>query len=319
MKKIGILSSGGDASGMNAAIRAVVRSVIYNGEEVFGIYDGYKGLMEGDIVKMDVSSVADIIHKGGTILRTSRSDEFKTTEGRKKAIDKINEFGLDAVVVLGGDGSARGALELTKAGIPTFLIPCTIDNDMGYTDFTIGFMTACENVVDAISKIRDTSGSHGRANVIEVMGRRCGDLAVYSGLSGGAESFIIPEMPYDIDAIAEKVINGTKRGKKHHIIVLSEGVGNAYEISETLQEKTGVDTKVSVLGYIQRGGTPTSFDRILAAKFGARVVELIMSSKSGLAIGSKNNKIIEMEIEEALNIPKTLDGEMYNLVQRLSI
>ncbi|NLM05684.1 MAG: 6-phosphofructokinase [Tissierellia bacterium] len=319
MKKIGILSSGGDAPGMNAAIRSIVRSTIYNGGEIYGIYDGYKGLMEGAIEEMNVSSVADIIHRGGTILRTSRSKEFMTEDGLKRAVNVAKVYDLDGIIVIGGDGSGRGALSLAKEGIKTFLIPSTIDNDLGYTDYTVGFMTAVENVVDAISKIRDTSGSHGRANVIEVMGRRCGDLAIYSGLAGGAESIIIPEMPYDLAQISKTVLRGVRRGKKHHIIVLSEGVGNAYDIAKEVQENTGVDTKVSVLGYIQRGGTPSSFDRILAANLGARAVELVFSGRGNMAIGTKDGAIMEMDLEEALNTKKDLDGEVYNLVERLSI
>lgn len=319
MKRIGILSSGGDAPGMNAAIRSVVRTAIYNGDIIFGIMDGYRGLMEGRLEEWNVSSVADIIHRGGTVLKTSRSDEFRTEEGQKRAMNVVDVYDLDALVILGGDGSARGGLELAKRGLKCFVIPCTIDNDLGYTDYTIGFMTAVENVVDAISKIRDTSGSHGRANVIEVMGRHCGDIALYAGLSGGAESFIIPEMPYDMDSICKKVLQGKDRGKRHHIIVLSEGVGNAYEIAETIQEKTGVDTKVSILGYLQRGGTPSSFDRILASQMGSRAVELIDSGSESRAIGVKDNRIIDMKIEDALLVPKRLDGEMYGLLQRLSI
>ncbi len=319
MKRIGVLSSGGDAPGMNAAIRSVVRTAIYNGDVIFGIMDGYKGLMEGRLEEWNVSSVADIIHRGGTVLKTSRSEEFKTEEGQKRAMNVADVYDLDALIVLGGDGSARGAIELSNRGLKTFVIPCTIDNDLGYTDYTIGFMTAVENVVDAISKIRDTSGSHGRANVIEVMGRHCGDIAIYAGLAGGAESFIIPEMPYDLDSICQKVLKGKERDKRHHIIVLSEGVGNAYDIAEKVQEKTGVDTKVSILGYLQRGGTPSSFDRILASQMGSRAVELVDSGSNSRAIGVRDNKIFDLKIEEALTVPKRLDGEMYGLLQRLSI
>lgn len=319
MKRIGVLSSGGDAPGMNAAIRSVVRTAIYNGDVIFGIMDGYKGLMEGRLEEWNVSSVADIIHRGGTVLKTSRSEEFKTEEGQKRAMNVADVYDLDALIVLGGDGSARGAIELSNRGLKTFVIPCTIDNDLGYTDYTIGFMTAVENVVDAISKIRDTSGSHGRANVIEVMGRHCGDIAIYAGLAGGAESFIIPEMPYDLDSICQKVLKGKERDKRHHIIVLSEGVGNAYDIAEKVQEKTGVDTKVSILGYLQRGGTPSSFDRILASQMGSRAVELVDSGSNSRAIGVRDNKIFDLKVEEALTVPKRLDGEMYGLLQRLSI
>lgn len=319
MKTIGILTSGGDAPGMNAAIRAVVRAGIYHGYKVLGIRQGYSGLINGDIYDMNLSSVADIIHRGGTMLRSARSEEFMTEEGFKKALNIIDVFNIDGLVVLGGDGTLRGAAELSKAGVPTIGIPCTIDNDCGYTDYTVGFYTAVETVVDAISKIRDTSTSHGRANVIEVMGRHCGDIALYAGLAGGAESIIVPEVEFDIDKVCKKAVQGKNRGKLHHIIVLAEGVGNAYDVSKSIEEKTGIDTRVTILGYIQRGGTPTSFDRILASKMGDKAVELIGGNKSGRALGVKCNKIIDLEINEALNVKKEFDIEMYKTTKILSI
>lgn len=319
MKTIGILTSGGDAPGMNAAIRAVVRSGIYNGFKVLGIKQGYKGLIEGDLYEMNLSSVADIIHRGGTMLRSARSKQFMTEEGFKKALNIIDVFDIDGLIVLGGDGTLKGARELSKAGVPTIGIPCTIDNDCGYTDYTIGFYTAVETVVDAISKIRDTSTSHGRANVIEVMGRHCGDIALYAGLAGGAESIIVPEIKFNIDDVCKKALQGKNRGKLHHIIVLAEGVGNAYDVSKSIEEKAGIDTRVTILGYIQRGGTPTSFDRILGSKMGDRAVELLMEDKKGRALGIKCNRIIDLDIDEALNIEKQFDKEMYNTAKILSI
>lgn len=319
MKTIGVLTSGGDAPGMNAAIRAVVRTGIYNNFRIMGIRQGYSGLINGEIDDMNLSSVADIIHRGGTMLRSARSDEFKTEEGFKKALNVLDVFGIDGLVVLGGDGTLKGAKELSNAGIPTIGIPCTIDNDCGYSDFTIGFYTAVETVVDAISKIRDTSTSHGRANVIEVMGRNCGDIALYSGLAGGAESIIIPEVALDIDEVAKRALQGKNRGKLHHIIVLAEGVGNAYDISKLIVDKTGIDTRVTILGYIQRGGTPTSFDRIIASKMGNKAIELLKEGKSGRALGIKCNNIIDLEINEALSIEKSFDLEMYNTAKTLSI
>lgn len=319
MKTIGILTSGGDAPGMNAAIRAVVRSGIYNGFKVLGIKQGYKGLIEGDLYEMNLSSVADIIHRGGTMLRSARSKQFMTEEGFKKALNIIDVFDIDGLIVLGGDGTLKGARELSKAGVPTIGIPCTIDNDCGYTDYTIGFYTAVETVVDAISKIRDTSTSHGRANVIEVMGRHCGDIALYAGLAGGAESIIVPEIKFNIDDVCKKALQGKNRGKLHHIIVLAEGVGNAYDVSKSIEEKAGIDTRVTILGYIQRGGTPTSFDRILGSKMGDRAVELLMEDKKGRALGIKCNRIIDLDIDEALNIEKQFDEEMYNTAKILSI
>ena len=319
MKTIGVLTSGGDAPGMNAAIRAVVRSGIYNDFKIMGIKQGYSGLIDGNIEEMNLSSVADIIHRGGTMLRSARSDEFKTQEGFKKALNILDVFGIDGLVVLGGDGTLKGAGKLSDAGIPTIGIPCTIDNDCGYSDYTIGFYTAVETVVDAISKIRDTSTSHGRANVIEVMGRNCGDIALYAGLAGGAESIIVPEKEFDIDDVAKRALQGKNRGKLHHIIILAEGVGNAYDISNQIIEKTGIDTRVTILGYIQRGGTPTSFDRIMASKMGSKAIDLLKEGKFSRALGMKCNSIIDLDINEALNIKKSLDLDMYNTAKVLSI
>lgn len=319
MKTIGILTSGGDAPGMNAAIRAVVRTGIYNNVRMMGIRQGFNGLINGDIDDMDLSSVADIIHRGGTMLKTARSDDFKTKEGFKKALNVLEVFGIEGLVVLGGDGTLKGAKALSDAGIPTIGIPCTIDNDLNYTDYSIGFFTAVETVVDAIGKLRDTSSSHGRANVVEVMGRHCGDIALYAGIAGGAESIIVPEVEFNIDEVCKKVMKGRNRGKLHHIIVLAEGVGNAYEIANTIIEKTDTDTKVTILGHIQRGGTPTAYDRILASEMGRKAIELLLENKSGRAIGIKCNKIMDLDITEALNKEKIFDIAMYNNAQILSI
>lgn len=319
MKTIAILTSGGDAPGMNAAIRAIVRTGIYYGVRMMGIREGYHGLINGDIDDMSLSSVADIIHRGGTMLRSSRSDEFQTEAGFNKALDVIDIFKIDGLIVLGGDGTLRGARELYDAGIPTIGIPCTIDNDLGYTDFTIGFLTAVETVVEAISKLRDTSTSHGRANIIEVMGRRCGDIALYAGLAGGGESIIVPEVELDIDGICKKVINGKNRGKLHHLIILAEGVGDAYEMSKEIKSKTGLDTRVTILGHIQRGGTPTTFDRLMASEMGRKSVELLLDGKFGRALALKCNGIIDLDINEALNLKKEFKIDMYNTAQILSI
>lgn len=319
MKTIGILTSGGDAPGMNAAIRAVVRTGIYNNIRMMGIRQGFNGLINGDIDDMELSSVADIIHRGGTVLKTARSEEFKTKEGFKKAINVLKVFGIDGLVVLGGDGTLQGAKALSDAGIPTIGIPCTIDNDLNYTDYSIGFFTAVETVVEAMGKLRDTSSSHGRANVVEVMGRHCGDIALYSGLAGGAESIIVPEVEFNIDEVCRKVMQGRNRGKLHHIIVLAEGVGNAYEIASTIEETTDTETKVTILGHIQRGGTPTSFDRILASEMGRKSIRLLLDNKSGRALGIKCNKLVDLDITEALKAEKEFDMEIYNNAKILSI
>lgn len=319
MKTIGLLTSGGDAPGMNAALRAVVRAGIFNNVRMMGIKDGYEGLINGNIDDMDLVSVAGIIHKGGTILRTARSDEFVTEEGFKKALNVIDVFNLDGIVVMGGDGSFKGAKALSDAGIPTIGIPCTIDNDLAYTDYSIGFLTAVETVVDALAKIRDTTSSHGRANVIEVMGRRCGDIALYSGIASGAESIIVPEIDFDLEKLCEKALKGKNRGKQHIIIVLAEGAGNPYNIAEEIISKTGIETKVTVLGYIQRGGRPTVMDRLYASEMGKRAVELLIAGKSGRALGVKCNNIIDMDISEALMIKKEFDVDLYKTAEILSI
>ncbi|MGO1368620.1 MAG: 6-phosphofructokinase [Senegalia sp. (in: firmicutes)] len=319
MKTIGVLTSGGDAPGMNAAIRAVVRTAIYNGVRVLGIKQGYNGLINGDIREMELSSVADIIHRGGTKLRTARSEEFKTEEGRKKALNILEVFGIDGLVVIGGDGSFKGAQKLNEMGLPTIGIPGTIDNDLGYTDYTIGFDTAVNTVLDAVSKLRDTSTSHGRANIIEVMGRHCGDIALYSGLAGGAESVIIPEVGYEVDSVCKKLLQGKNRGKLHSIIMIAEGVGNAVQLGKEIEEKTGIETRVTVLGHIQRGGSPTANDRILASKMGAEAVNLLLKGETCKVVGIKDNKIISMNTYEALKVKSHLDEEMYTLTKILSI
>lgn len=319
MIRIGVVTSGGDAPGMNAAIRSVIRTSIYNNLNVLGIKKGYNGLLNGEIEEMNLSSVADIIHRGGTMLRSARCKEFETEEGVEKALNVIRVFGIEGLIVLGGDGTFRGAQKLQEKGVPVICIPCTIDNDMGYTDYTIGFMTAVETVVDAIGKIRDTSASHGRANIVEVMGRNCGDIALYAGVAGGAESIIIPEVEFDIDDVCKKIIQGRNRGKLHHIIALAEGTGNAYEVAEEIEKKTGNETRVTILGHIQRGGSPTSFDRIMASKMGHKAVDLLIQGKSGKALGIKCNEIIDMDLDKALKAEKKLDMEMYDMAKILSI
>lgn len=318
MKTIGILTSGGDAPGMNSAIRAAVRTALNNGMRVKGIRNGYDGLMKGDIYEMNVSSVADIIHKGGTILGTARSTEFKNAEGQKRGAQILKDYGIEGLIVIGGDGSFKGAKALSDLGIKTIGIPGTIDNDMGYTDFTIGFFTAIETVTDAIGKLRDTSSSHGRAVVIEVMGRNCGDLALFSGLAGGAESIIVPEHKFSIDEIVEKVNHGRKRGKLHHLIVLAEGVGNPYTVAKEVEERSGVETKVTVLGHVQRGGSPSSADRLLGSIMGATAAELLNEEKTNIALGYTNGKINQVSIDEAVSVNSDFNEDLYRLANKLS-
>ncbi|WP_326911588.1 6-phosphofructokinase [Sedimentibacter sp. MB31-C6] len=319
MKKLGVLTSGGDAPGMNAAIRSVVRYGIYNNINVIGIKNGYKGLIDNESIEMNLSSVADIIHRGGTILGSARSKEFQEEEGLKKALNNIKYLGIDGMVVIGGDGTFRGAQQLCESGIPTIGIPGTIDNDLPYTQYTLGFFTALTTVLESVEKIRDTSSSHGRTNVIQVMGRNCGDIALYAGLAGGAEMVILPEVPYNIDEVCDKIMQGRARGKKHSIIILAEGAGEAKDISEKIREKTGVGTRYSVLGYTQRGGTPSAFDRLLGSQMGARAVELLKNSAENKLLGIRGNEIFDMDIEEALSKEKEFDLSTYELTKILSI
>lgn len=319
MKRIGILTSGGDAPGMNAAIRAVVRVAIYNGLKVSGIKRGYQGLLDADIEDMDISSVGDIIHRGGTKLLTARCDEFRTLEGQKRGAEILKMFNIDGLVVIGGDGSFNGAKKLSDLGFPTVGIPGTIDNDLQYTDYTIGFDTALNTVVNAITNIRDTSSSHGRVNIIEVMGRHCGDIALYAGIAGGAESIIIPEVEHISDDVCRRLLQSKKRGKLHNIILLAEGVGKPYELAEEITQKTELDVRVTIMGHLQRGGSPTAFDRVLASRMGEHAVHLLMEGKMARAIGMKGNEIVDFDITEALAMPKILDTKLYDLAQKLSI
>ena len=319
MKRIAVLTSGGDAPGMSAAIRAIVRYSIYKGIQVFGIERGYKGLMEGDIKEMLVPSVGDIIHRGGTILRSARCLEFLEEEGRARAINILNVFKIDGLVAIGGDGTFRGAQKLSDAGFPVIGVPGTIDNDLAYTDYTIGFDTALNTVLDAVSKLRDTTSSHERVSVIEVMGRGCGDIALYAGLGGGAEEIIVPETDYDIDNICRKIIASTNRGKTQSIILVAEGVGSADDICKQIQEKTGLESRTTVLGHIQRGGSPTAKDRILASEFGAHAVQCLIDGKSSRVVGIRDNKIIDLDIDEALSMKNKFNEQMYELTKILSI
>lgn len=319
MKTIAVLTSGGDSPGMNAAVRAVVRSAIYHDCKVLGVNRGYRGLIDGDLFEMNLASVGDIIHRGGTILRSARCDEFRTEEGRNKALTVLKVFGIDGLVVIGGDGSFMGAQKLSELGFPAIGIPGTIDNDLAYTDYTIGFDTALNTVIDAISKLRDTSSSHERVSILEVMGRHCGDIALYAGLAGGAEIIIIPEVGYNEDEVYKKLIQTRNRGKKHSIIMLAEGVGGAQELSDKIKEKTGLESRYTILGHIQRGGSPSASDRILASQMGAKAVELLLEGKSSKVVGIKNNEIIDMDIHEALAIERKLNKNLHNLVNVLSI
>ncbi|WP_174729561.1 6-phosphofructokinase [Mesobacillus harenae] len=319
MKRIGVLTSGGDAPGMNAAVRAVVRKAIFQNIEVYGVYGGYAGLMGGNIKKLELGSVGDIIHRGGTVLYSARSEEFKTKEGQQKGIEQLKKFGIDGLVVIGGDGSYRGAKALTEQGYPCVGVPGTIDNDIPGTEFTIGFDTALNTVIDAIDKIRDTATSHERTFVIEVMGRNAGDIALWAGLAGGAETILIPEEKHSMEEIAERLKKGQERGKKHSIIVVAEGVMSGVDFGREIEKLTDFDTRVSVLGHMQRGGSPTAFDRVLASRLGARAVELLIEGNGGRAVGMEKNQMVDYDIIEALAKEHHLDLNLYKLSKELSI
>ena len=318
MKKIAILTSGGDAPGMNACIRACVRSAINSGMEVYGVERGYFGLVNNNIFQMNTHSVCDIVQRGGTILKTARCLEFKFPETRKKAADNLKALGIEGLVVIGGDGSFTGAKFLSdENGINVVGIPGTIDNDLAYTDYTLGFDTAVNTVLWAINNLRDTMTSHDRVSLVKVMGRRCGDIALYSGICGGAEYILVPEIPYDIQAIAEDIKKSKEKGKTSNIIVLAEGAGNEQEIKTIVSVISGADVKVTTLGHIQRGGTPTMADRMLAARFGSRATELLQGGKTNRVIGIKNNKIIDLDITEALSETKQINKKLYEMANKL--
>ncbi|AGK55180.1 MAG: 6-phosphofructokinase [Bacillus sp. (in: firmicutes)] len=319
MKRIGVLTSGGDAPGMNAAVRAVVRKAIYHELEVYGIYGGYAGLISGNIQKLELGSVGDIIHRGGTMLYSARCEEFKTKEGQQKGIEQLKAHGIDGLVVIGGDGSYRGAKALTEQGFPCVGVPGTIDNDIPGTEVTIGFDTALNTVIDAIDKIRDTATSHERTFIIEVMGRDAGDIALWSGLAGGAETILIPEEKYNMDEIVDRLKKGSERGKKHSIIVIAEGVGSGVDLGKKIKEATNADVRVSVLGHMQRGGSPTAADRVLASRLSAHAVELLINNKGGRAVGMEGNRLVDYDIIEALSRKHSVDFELAKLSKELSI
>lgn len=319
MKRIGVLTSGGDSPGMNAAIRAVVRCGIEAGMEVYGISRGYEGLLDGEISQLDRNSVGDILHRGGTILKTARSERFRTEEGQLHAVNMLETFGIEGLVVIGGDGSLRGGCDLTKRGIKVMGLPGTIDNDLGYTDYTIGFDTAVTTVLDAISKIRDTSSSHERTTVIEVMGRHCGDIALHAGLAGGAEAVLIPEIEMDLNELCRKIVIGANRGKQHSIIIKAEGVGvSSQQLAETIEDRTGRETRLVVLSYLQRGGSPTYRDRMLATLTGAKAIELLREDSGSKAIGTINGEIVAFDLQQAMEQKREIDREMYDLIGVLS-
>jgi len=317
LRKIGILTSGGDSPGMNAAIRAVTRTALANGIEVVGIKDGYRGLVEGLYVPFTRSSVSETISKGGTILGSARLPEFAKEEVLMQGVAKLKENNIDALVVIGGDGTYRGADALTKHGINCIALPGTIDNDVEGTDYTIGFDTALHTVVECVDKLRDTSNSHHRCSVVEVMGNRCGDLAIYSGISCGAEILITPETGYDEEAVLEKLRYLENQGKQHAIVIVSEKTCDVKELADKVSKSTGFSGRATILGHIQRGGSPSPYDRVLASRMGAKAVELLVEGRGGECVALRNNEIISMPIEECVSLPRSNRKSFYRLFDNL--
>lgn len=319
LKKIGVLTSGGDAPGMNAAIRAVTRRAITLGMEVVGVRRGYAGLISGDFTTLTISSVGDIITRGGTMLQTARSERMKEPAGQLEALAQARSAGIEGLVVIGGDGSFKGALKLTQQGMPCVGVPGTIDNDIFGTDNTIGFDTAVNTCLDAIRKIRDTATSHNRTFVLEVMGRDSGWIALAAGLAGGAESILIPEYPIPIDEVIARLKRGAERGKKHSLIIVAEGVSSGMKVADTIKEQTGWDTRVTVLGHIQRGGSPTAVDAMLASRLGARATELLYEGQGGLFVGVLANELVTQPLENVFDKTKGVSRELVDLAETLSI
>ncbi len=320
IKTIGVLTSGGDAPGMNAAIRAVVRTGIYHGFNVMGIRKGYNGLISGEVFEMDLRRVSDIIHRGGTVLQTARCNAFKTEEGIKKGISMAQVFGIDALVVIGGDGSFRGARDLSKYGMKVIGVPGTIDNDIGCSDYTIGYDTALNTAQDALDKIRDTAYSHERCSVLEVMGRHAGYIALNAGIACGAEVILLPEKPFDFNKdIIKPILDGKNRGKKHYIVIVAEGTGGAIEMAQKIEEVTGLEARATVLGHIQRGGSPTVRDRVMASRMGAKATELLSNGIYNQVVVFKDHIVQGIEINEALEMTKTIDESMIELSKILSL
>ncbi|MBO2942568.1 6-phosphofructokinase [Paenibacillus sp. F411] len=319
VKKIAVLTSGGDSQGMNAALRAVVRSGLYHGLEVYGIQRGYQGLLNNEINKMDLRSVGDIIQRGGTVLQSARCPEFMKLEGQQRGAEILNQHGIDGLVVIGGDGSYQGANKLSKLGIKTMGLPGTIDNDISFTDYTIGFDTAVGVVVDAVNKLRDTMSSHARSSIVEVMGRHCGDIALHAGLASGAETILVPEVPYDMGEIADRMKENFEKGKRHSIVIVAEGVGRGEDVAHALKERhASIDARVTVLGHIQRGGAPTPFDRNLASRLGDFAVRSLIQGESDKGCGIINGELVLTDIDKVVNTKKDFDMDMYELALRLS-
>lgn len=320
IKTVGILTSGGDAPGMNAAVRAVVRAGLFKGLNIVGVRHGFSGLLKNDMYEMNLRSVCDIIQRGGTILFSSRCPEFVEDEAQYNAIANCRERGIDGLIIIGGDGSFRGAQALTLKGLPCVAIPATIDNDIAASDYTIGFDTAVNTVVDMVDRIRDTSQSHDRCSIVEVMGRYTGHIALHAGICCGATAILVPEIPFDLDKdVVTKMTNTLKTGKQHFIILVAEGVGNTSEIGFYLEKRTGITTRISILGHVQRGGSPTGRERVVATEMGYHAIELMENGVGNRVVVYKADKIIDIDIVDALRMKKTIDMDLYRIANEVSI
>ena len=319
IRRIGVLTSGGDAPGMNAAVRAVVRAAIFRGIDVVGIRRGWNGLINGDIVKLDEKSVAHIINRGGTILYTARSEEFRTSEGQQKAVNTCKLLGLDGIVAIGGDGTFRGALELSRHGISVVGIPGTIDNDIACTNYCIGFDTAANTAIECIDKLRDTMQSHERCSVVEVMGRNAGHLALYVGIAVGATAVLVPESKESFDEeVIEKIRNARLNGFTHYMVVVAEGAGSAYDVAQKIRDEICIEPRVTVLGHIQRGGTPTGRDRVTATRMGYRAVDILSAGGTNRVVCICDGKMCDIDIEEALSLHKGIDMEEMTVLEAMT-
>ena len=317
IRKIAVLTSGGDAPGMNAALRAVIRAGLYYGKEMYVIYDGYRGLVEGNIHQVSKDFTADIINRGGTIIKSARLPSFKEPEVLAKALERLHDYDIDALVGIGGDGTYRGLRDLARQGFPVVGIPASIDNDVASTDYTIGFMTALNTICDCIDKIKDTSSSHQRCSVIEVMGRHCGDLAIFSSIAEAAELTVTEDHPFDEEHIFKRLRKLKAQNKSHAIVVVSENFLNVHDLGREIEERTGFNTNVEVLGHLQRGGAPSAFDRILASRMGSKAIECLCEEKFGVVIGSVNEEIVAIDIEKALSMERNKHDNLVKLINML--
>ena len=319
-KSIAVLTSGGDAPGMNAAVRAVVRSDINMGMRVYGVYRGYNGLLNGDVKEMNLRSVSEIIGNGGTMLYTARSEEFKKKEAQERAADYCRSMGISGVVVIGGDGSFRGAQALTNAGINCIGVPGTIDNDIACSEYTVGFDTAMNTAIDMVDRIRDTAQSHDRCSIVEVMGRRCGDIALQTGIATGATAILVPEVKYNIERdVITRIINTQKTGKKHFIVVVAEGVGGVRDLAKYIEQRLDIEARATILGHVQRGGSPTLRDRVVASQMGYKAVELLKNNIGNRVVVMRGGKITDLDINEALDMKRVFDTELYKIAMTISI